>query len=90
MEYFGDEFISMGSWPPRSPDHTSSYFFLGYSEVTCVPNSQRSIQQRLLKVDIENAIGCIPAESLICVCRNTVWRGDVFVRKSGEQLHHIL
>jgi hypothetical protein len=74
-EFFGENVISKGPWPPRSPDPTSPDFFLwSYFKDTVYRSNPRDLKQ--LKMNITHAIEEVNEGKLRKVARNMVKRVD--------------
>jgi hypothetical protein len=70
-EFFGENVISKGLWPPRSPDITSPDFFLwSYLKDTVYQSNPRDLKQ--LKMNITRAIEEVNEGTLRKVVRNMV------------------
>jgi hypothetical protein len=70
-EFFGENVISKGVWPPRSPDLTSPDFFLwSYLKDTVYGSNLRDLKQ--LKMNITRAIEEVNERTLRKVARNMV------------------
>jgi hypothetical protein len=62
-EFFGDNLISKGLWPPRSPNLINPDFFLwSYLKDTVYRSNQRDLKQ--LKMNITRAIEEVNEETL--------------------------
>ena len=85
-EFFGENIISKGVWPPRSPDFTSPDFFL-WSYLKDRTNS-RDLKQ--LKMNITRAIEDVNKRTLRKVARNIVKRIDKCIEMNGHHFQHLL
>jgi len=62
-EFFGENLVSKGLWPPSSPDFTSPDFFLwSYLKDTVYRSSPRDLKQ--LKMNITHTIEELIEETL--------------------------
>ena len=83
-EFFGENLISKGLWPPRSPDLTSPDFFLwSYLKDTVYRSNPRDLKQ--LKMNITRAIEEVNEGTLRTVAWNMAKRVDKCIEMNG---HH--
>ena len=88
-EFFGENLISKGLWPPRSPDLTSPNFFLwSYLKDTVYRSNPRD--QKQLKMNITRAIEEVNEGTLRKVARNMVKRVDKCIEMNGHHFQHLL
>jgi hypothetical protein len=88
-EFFGENLISKGLWPPRSPDLTSPDFFLwSYFKDTVYRSNPRDLKQ--LKMNITRVIEEVNEGTLRKVARNTVKRVDKCIEMNGHHFQHLL
>ena len=84
-EFFGENLIYKGLWPPRSPDLTSPDFFLwSYLKDTVYRSNPRDLKQ--LKMNIEE----VNEGTLRKVARNMVKRVDKCIEMNGHHFQHLL
>jgi hypothetical protein len=88
-EYSGENIISKGVWPPRSPDLTSPDFFLWrYLKDTVYRSNPQDLKQ--LKMNITCAIKEVNERTLRKVAGNTVKRVDKCTEMNGHHFKHLL
>jgi hypothetical protein len=88
-EFFGENVISKGLWPPRSPDLTSpDLFLLSYLEDAVYRSNSRDLKQ--LKMNITCAIEEVNEGTLTKVARNVVKRVDKCIEMNGHHFQHLL
>jgi hypothetical protein len=88
-QFFDDRITSKNLWPPRSPDLTPPDFFLwGYLKETVYKNSPRTLVD--LKLNIEEAVKKITAETLLRVSRNMCQRVNLCLQENGGHFQHLL
>ena len=88
-EFFGKNVISKGVWPPRSPDLTSTDFFMwSYLKDTVYWSNPRDLKQ--LKMNITRAIEEVNERTLRKVARNMVKRVDKCIEMNGHHFQHLL
>jgi len=88
-EFFGENLISKGLWPSRSPYLTSPDFFLwSYLKDTVYRNNPRDLKQ--LKMNITRAIEEVNEGTLRKVARNILKRVDKCIEMNGHNLQHLL
>jgi len=88
-EFFGENVISKGLWPPRSPDLTSPGFCLqSYLKDTVYRSNPRDPKQ--LKLNITRAIEEVNEGTLRKVARNMVKRVDKCTEMNGHHFQHLL
>ena len=88
-EFFGENLISKGLWPPRSPDLTSPDFFLwSYLKDTVYRSNPRDLKQ--LKMNTICAIEEVNEGTLRKVARNMVKRVDKCIEMNGHHFQHLL
>jgi hypothetical protein len=88
-EFFGENVISKGVWPTRSPDLTSPDFFLrSYLKDTVYGTNPRDLKQ--LKMNITSAIEEINERTLRKVARKLEKRVDKCIEMNGHHLQHLL
>ena len=88
-EFFGENVISKGLWPPRSPDLTSPGFCLqSYLKDTVYRSNPRDPKQ--LKLNITRAIEEVNEGTLRKVARNMVKRVDKCIEMNRHNFQHLL
>ena len=88
-EFFGENLISKGLWPPRSPDLTSPGFFLWiYLKDTVYRSNPRDLEQWMM--NITRAIEEVNEGTLRKVARNMVKRVDKCIEMNGHHFQHLL
>jgi hypothetical protein len=88
-EFFGENVISKGLWPPRSPDLTSPDFSLwSYLKDTVYRSDPRDLKQ--LKMHITRAIEEVNEGTLRKVARNMAKRVDKCIEMNGHHFQHLL
>jgi hypothetical protein len=88
-QFFGENVISKGIWPPRFPDLTSPDFLLwSYLKGTLYRSNPRDLKQ--LKMNITHAIEEVNAGTLRKVARNMVKRVDKCIEMNGHHFQHLL
>ena len=88
-EFFGENVISKGVLPLRSPDLTSPDFFLwSYLKDTVYRSNPRDLKQ--LKVNITRAIEDVNERTIRKVARNMVKRVDKCIEMNGHHFQHLL
>ena len=88
-EFFSENLISKGLWPPRSPDLTSPDFFLwGYLKDAVYRSNPRDLKQ--LKMNITGAIEELNEGTLRKIARNMVKRVDKCIEMNGHHFQHLL
>jgi hypothetical protein len=88
-EFFGENVISKGLWPPRFPDLTSPDFFLwSYLEDTVYRCKPRDLKQ--LKMNITRAIEEVNEGTLRKVARNMVKRVDKCIERNEHHFQHLM
>jgi len=88
-EFFGENLISKGLWPPRSPDLTSPDFFLwSYLKDTVYWSNPQDLKQ--LKMNITHAIEEVNERTLRKVARNMVKCVDKCIEMNGHHFQHLL
>jgi hypothetical protein len=88
-EFLGENVISKELWSPRSPDLTSSDFFLwSYLKDTVYRSNPRDLKQ--LKMNITRAIEEVNEGTLTKVARNVVKRVDKCIEMNGHHFQHLL
>ena len=88
-EFFGENLISKGLWPQRSPDLTSPDFFLwSYLKDTVYRSNPRDLKQ--LKMNITRAIEEVNEGTLRKVARNMVKRVDKCIEMNGHHFQHLV
>jgi hypothetical protein len=88
-EFFGENVISKGVWPPRSPDFTSPDFLLwSYLKDTVYRSNPRDLKQ--LKMNITRAIEEVNERTLREVARNMVKRVDKCIEMNGHYFQQLL
>ena len=88
-EFFGENQISKGLWPPRSPDLTSPDFFLwSYLKDTLYRSNPRDLKQ--LKMNITRAIEEVNEGTLSKVATNMVKRVDKCIEMNGHHFQRLL
>jgi hypothetical protein len=88
-ECFGENVISKGLWPPRSPDLASPGFFLwSYLKDTVYRSNPRDLKQ--LKMNITHSIEEVNEGTLRNVARNMVKRVDKCIEINGQNFQHLL
>jgi hypothetical protein len=88
-KFFGENVISKGVWPPRSPDLTSPDFFLcSYLKDTVYRSNPRDLKQ--LKMNITRAIEEVNERRLRKVARNVVKRVDKCIEINEHHFQHLL
>jgi len=88
-EIFGENLISKGLWPPRSPDLTSPDFFLwSYLKDTVHRSNPRDLKR--LKMNITHAIEEVNEGTLRKVARNMVKRVCKCIEMNGHHFQHLL
>ena len=88
-EFFGENPISKGLWPPRSPDLTCPGFFLwSYLKDTVYRSNPRDPKQ--LKMNISRAIEEVNEGTFREVARTMVKRVDKCIEINGHHIQHLL
>jgi hypothetical protein len=88
-EFFGENIVSKGLWPPRSPDLTSPDLFLwSYLKDTVCRSNPRYLKQ--LKINITHAIEEVNEGTLRKVAKNMVKRVDKYIEMNGHNFQHFL
>ena len=88
-EFFGENLISKGLWPPRFPDLTSPDFFLWiYLKDTVYRSNPRDLKQ--FKMNITRAIEEVNEGTLRKVARKMVKRVDKCTEMNGHRFQHLL
>ena len=88
-EFFGENLISKGLWPPRSLDLTSPDFFLWIQlKDTVYRSNPRDLKQ--LKMSITRAIKEVNEGTKKKVARNMVKRVDKCIEMNGHHFQHLL
>jgi hypothetical protein len=88
-EFFGENVISKGVWPTRSPDLTSPDFFLwSYLKDTVYRSKPRDLKQ--LKVNIAHAIEEVNERMLRKFARNVVKRVSKCLEINGHHFQQLL
>jgi hypothetical protein len=88
-EFLGENVISNGLWPPKSPDLTSPDFFLwSYLKDTVYRSNPRDLKQ--LKMNITRAIEEVNEGTLRKVARNMVKRVNKCTEMNGHHFQHLL
>jgi hypothetical protein len=88
-EFFGENVISKGVWPPRTPDRTSPDFFLwGYLKDTVYRTNPQDLKQ--LKMNITRVIEEVIERTLRKVARNMVKHVDKCIEMNGHHFQHLL
>jgi len=88
-ECFGENLISKGLWPPRSPDLTSPDFFLwSYLKDTVYRRNPRDLKQ--LKINITRAIEEVNEATRRKVARNMVKHVDKCIEMNRHHFQHLL
>jgi hypothetical protein len=88
-EFFGENVISKGRWPPRSPELTNPDFFLwSYLKGTVYRSHPRVLKQ--LKMNITHAIEEVNEGTLRKVTRNMVKRVDKCTEMNGHHFQHLM
>ena len=88
-EFFGENLISKGLLPPRSPDLTSPDFFLwSYLKDTVYRSNPRDLKQ--LTMNITRVMEEINERRLRKVARNMVKRVDKCTEMNGHHVQHLL
>jgi hypothetical protein len=88
-EFFGENVICKGLWPPRSPHLTSPDFFLwSYLKDTVYRSNPRDLKQ--LKMNVTRAIEEVDEGTLRKVARNMVKRVDKCIEMNGHHFQHLL
>jgi hypothetical protein len=88
-EFYADQVIGYGKWPPRSPDLTPlDYFLFGYLKNTIYQNRLHTIEE--LKQAIRVAINNIIVDQLANVFNNMKRRIDACLASGGLHFEHML
>jgi hypothetical protein len=88
-EFFCENIISKGIWPPRSLGLTSPDFFLWiYLKDTVYRSNPRDLKQ--LKMNINHAIEEVNEGTLRKVARNMMKRVDKCIEMNGHHFQHLL
>jgi hypothetical protein len=88
-EFFSENVISKGVWPPRSSDLTSPHFFLwSYLKDSVYRSNPRDLKQ--LKMNITRAIEEVNERTLRKVVRNMVKHVDKCTKMNGHHFQHLL
>ncbi|XP_076545898.1 uncharacterized protein LOC143305599 [Osmia lignaria lignaria] len=88
-EFFGDQIISRGLWPPRSPDLTPPDFFLwGTLKCQVYANNPRTLEE--LKENIQKSILEITEDTLKKVFENMRRRISICLAQNGGHFQHLL
>ena len=89
MNFFGENLISKGLWPPRFSDLTSPDFFLWiYLKDTVYRSNPRDLKQ--FKMNITRVIEEVNKETLRKVVRNMVKPVDKCTEINGHHFQHFL
>jgi hypothetical protein len=88
-EFFSENVISKGLWPPRSPDLTSPHFVLwSYLKDTVYQSNLQDLKK--LKMNITHAIKEVNEGMLRKDVRNMVKRVDMCIEMNGHHFQHLL
>jgi hypothetical protein len=97
-KFFGENVISRGLWPPRTPDLTSPDFFLdltspdfffgSYLKDTVYRSNPRDLKQ--MKMNITRAIEEVNERTLRKVERNMLKRVDKCTEMNGHRFQNLL
>ena len=88
-EFFIENLISKGVWPPRSPDLTSQDLFLwSYLKDTVCRSNPRDLKQ--FKMNIPRAIEEVNEGTLRKVARNMVKHVDKCIEMNVRHFQHLL
>jgi hypothetical protein len=82
-EFFSENVISKGVWPPRSSD----FFLWSYLKDTVYRSNPRDLKQ--LKMNITHAIEEVNERTLRKVVRNMVKRVDKCIEINGHHFQHL-
>jgi hypothetical protein len=88
-EFFNENVIFKGLWPPKSPDLTSPDFFLwSYLKDTVYRTNPRDLKQ--LKMNITCALEEVNKDKLRKVARNVAKRVDKCTEMNAHNFQHLL